>query len=165
MMLTLSSTHRIRTGIACHGHLPNTMTSRAAIIAAHYARLGLRQPCTREQIVAAYREAAFREHPDHGGNAAKFAQLNSSYQAALQHCRVYDPASLRSHGVAGQGRAGKSSETNRFLMSVFLPVTTLAAVSIKLVYSSTESAELRAGGTSRFLPDSAQELRMHPSNS
>ncbi len=128
------------------------MTTRAATVAAHYARLGLRRPSTRDEVVAAYRAAAFREHPDRGGCAARFSQLTASYEAALADCCVYSPSSLRSHGAAGQGRAHRAGETNRFMLGVFLPVTTLAAVSIKLVYSSDDTPVLRAGGTSRFLP-------------
>lgn len=40
--------------------------------------LGLRWPCTSEEVVAAYRRAAFQSHPDRGGSEVTMARINAA---------------------------------------------------------------------------------------
>lgn len=46
--------------------------------------LGLRLPCTRDDVRAAFRARALNEHPDHGGTNARFVQLKRAYEKALE---------------------------------------------------------------------------------
>ncbi len=43
-------------------------------------RLGLRAPCTREDIKAAYRRRAMEAHPDRGGDPAEFQAVEDAYR-------------------------------------------------------------------------------------
>lgn len=52
-------------------------------------RLGLLIPCSLEDVEAAFRDAVKHVHPDHGGTAAEFVQLEADYQAALQYAQFY----------------------------------------------------------------------------
>lgn len=45
---------------------------------------GLRPPCSREQVLAAYREKVKTMHPDAGGSREEFAKLQVSFEQALQ---------------------------------------------------------------------------------
>lgn len=45
---------------------------------------GLRQPCTREQVLHAYREKVKTMHPDAGGSREGFAKLQAHFEQALQ---------------------------------------------------------------------------------
>ena len=64
-------------------------------------RLGLGDHPTRSDIVSAYRAAAKRCHPDHGGDAQAFAELEEAYRRALSgiqppghelYLRIVEPA-------------------------------------------------------------------------
>lgn len=46
--------------------------------------LGLRLPCTREQVKKAYREKAEKLHPDRGGDRRKFMQLQGHFENAIR---------------------------------------------------------------------------------
>lgn len=122
-------------------------------LAAHYARLGLRQPPpahTRADVVAAYRAAALRAHPDRGGCASEFAELTASYEAVLGAAgsRVYAPSSTRVYGARADGTSGDGANV---LFAMLLPAALLAGVSARAVYAARiERPGLRAGGTSRF---------------
>jgi hypothetical protein len=59
------------------------------------AALGLRLPCTEEDLKRAYRQRVKRLHPDHGGDNRRFLLLQSHFEEAL--------AILARH----QGRAGR----------------------------------------------------------
>ncbi|HTU24244.1 MAG TPA: J domain-containing protein [Pirellulales bacterium] len=47
------------------------------------AALGLRMPCSEEQIKAAYRAKVKLLHPDHGGDKRRFLWLQSQFEEAL----------------------------------------------------------------------------------
>jgi hypothetical protein len=53
------------------------------------ARLGLLLPCTPEDVESAYRDRAKQAHPDAGGSAAEFTQLQADYEAALEYARYH----------------------------------------------------------------------------
>lgn len=46
--------------------------------------LGLSLPCSREQVLAAYRQRVKVLHPDHGGDRAAFLRMQRHFEAALQ---------------------------------------------------------------------------------
>ena len=52
-------------------------------------RLGLLIPCSVADVEAAFREAAKHAHPDRGGTAAGFVQLQADYKAALEYARFF----------------------------------------------------------------------------
>ena len=45
--------------------------------------LGLRADATREQVKARHRELAFEHHPDRGGDAARFRQVQAAYESLI----------------------------------------------------------------------------------
>ncbi len=45
--------------------------------------LGLTMPCTREQVLTAYRDRVKRLHPDAGGSREQFARLQRHFEQAL----------------------------------------------------------------------------------
>jgi hypothetical protein len=47
------------------------------------AALGLRMPCTEEDLKRAYRQRVKRLHPDHGGDNRRFLLLQSHFEEAL----------------------------------------------------------------------------------
>jgi hypothetical protein len=47
------------------------------------AALGLRLPCTEEDLKRAYRKRVKRLHPDHGGDQRRFMALQSHFEEAL----------------------------------------------------------------------------------
>ncbi len=48
------------------------------------AALGLRMPCSEEQMKAAYRAKVKLLHPDHGGDKRRFLWLQSQFEQALE---------------------------------------------------------------------------------
>jgi hypothetical protein len=48
------------------------------------AALGLRMPCSEEQLKAAYRAKVKQLHPDHGGDKRRFLWLQSQFEQALE---------------------------------------------------------------------------------
>lgn len=47
----------------------------------YYAILGVAKSASQEEIKAAFRKKAMEHHPDRGGDAAKFKEINEAYQA------------------------------------------------------------------------------------
>lgn len=58
--------------------------------------LGLRLPCTREEIKHAYREKAEKLHPDRGGDRREFMQLQGHFENAIKFVGELDEAAQRS---------------------------------------------------------------------
>lgn len=46
----------------------------------YYKTLGVSKTATQEEIKAAYRELARKEHPDKGGDAERFNSINEAYE-------------------------------------------------------------------------------------
>lgn len=46
--------------------------------------LGLRAPCTEQEVLAAYRQRVKLVHPDHGGTQREFAKLQQHFEHAMQ---------------------------------------------------------------------------------
>ena len=66
----------------------------AALTAKHpwCAVLGVRFPCSVDDIKAAYRRLAFISHPDRGGDAAEFRSVERAYRAAMAYSSKADDA-------------------------------------------------------------------------
>jgi hypothetical protein len=65
--------------------------------------LGLRMPCTENDLMRAYRRRVKTMHPDHGGDERKFLRLQADFEEALQLVRaaaVVEQAWPRSHHAA-----------------------------------------------------------------
>ncbi len=56
------------------------------------AVLGVRFPCTAESIKTAYRRLAMTSHPDAGGDAARFQEIEQAYREALAYFARADDA-------------------------------------------------------------------------
>ena len=53
--------------------------------------LGLRLPCTTEEVKSAYRRRAEKLHPDRGGDRKKFLMLQRDFEAALKFLADHEP--------------------------------------------------------------------------
>lgn len=52
--------------------------------------LGLRLPCTEEEVKQAYRDKVKHLHPDHGGDKRKFLKLQACFEESLSLARQYE---------------------------------------------------------------------------
>ena len=52
--------------------------------------LGLRLPCTEEEVKRAYRDKVKRLHPDRGGDRRKFMKLQTHFEESLSLARQYE---------------------------------------------------------------------------
>ncbi|WP_427018679.1 J domain-containing protein [Pseudarthrobacter sp. P1] len=70
----------------------------------HYQVLGIQAGASEREIKLAYRKAARKAHPDHGGDAAHFRQVTEAYETLIDPARraAYD----RSYGANRRGSAG-----------------------------------------------------------
>jgi hypothetical protein len=68
------------------------------------AALGLRMPCTEDDLMRAYRRRVKTMHPDHGGDQRRFLRLQADFEEALTLVRaavaVEQAAWSRSHHAA-----------------------------------------------------------------
>ncbi len=55
-----------------------------------FRALGLRAPCTLDEIKSAYRRKAFEVHPDRGGTPADFHAVEAAYRRLLREAQVSD---------------------------------------------------------------------------
>ena len=46
----------------------------------YYSILGINKQASQDEIKKAYRKSAMKHHPDHGGDGAKFSQINEAYE-------------------------------------------------------------------------------------
>lgn len=52
--------------------------------------LGLRLPCTEEEVLRAYREQVKKLHPDRGGDKRRFLRVQSYFEEALEVVRKHE---------------------------------------------------------------------------
>ncbi len=55
--------------------------------------LGLRLPCTTEDVKRAYRRLAYERHPDRGGRPREFSKLHRDFEAAMRFVDERTPPS------------------------------------------------------------------------
>ena len=67
----------------------------------YYKILGLSENASEEEIKKAYRELAFRYHPDKGGDEAKFKEINEAYQVLSNKNKRAQYDAYRKSGGAG----------------------------------------------------------------
>lgn len=76
----------------------------------YYSILGVARSASQEEIKAAFRKKAMEHHPDRGGNAEKFKEINEAYQAlgSAETRKQYDQygssfEQMRRQGYQGAG--------------------------------------------------------------
>ena len=87
--------------------------------------------CTEEQIKSAYRRQAQRLHPDHGGDAERFRQLQHEYEVALK--RINQPLVTQAHGPRYVPTAPATRRPQKRLMRrVVMVLVTLSMMALVL---------------------------------
>ena len=69
----------------------------------YYNILGLPEDASNEQIKKAFKEIAKKEHPDRGGNEAKFKEANEAYDTLKDSKKRHEYDTIRKYGQPGQG--------------------------------------------------------------
>lgn len=67
----------------------------------HYSTLGVDKTASADDIQKAYRKAAMKHHPDRGGDAGKFQELNEAYST------LSDPQKRAEYDMGGQNPFGR----------------------------------------------------------
>jgi curved DNA-binding protein len=67
----------------------------------HYSTLGVDKNASPEDIQKAFRKAAMKHHPDRGGDAAKFQEINEAYSTLV------DPQKRAEYDMMGQNPFGQ----------------------------------------------------------
>jgi len=85
-----------RTGVRPNGPATNSLKESLAAGETHYALLGVNEEATHEELKAAFRQMALHEHPDKGGDADRFHELEMAWNVLQTQARrdAYD-AELR----------------------------------------------------------------------
>jgi len=85
-----------RTGVRPNGAATNTLKESLEAGETHYALLGVQEEATNEELKAAFRQMALHEHPDKGGDADRFHELEMAWNVLQSQERrdAYD-AELR----------------------------------------------------------------------
>jgi len=71
----------------------------------YYDILGVSEDASNEQIKKAFKEIAKKEHPDRGGNEARFKEANEAYDTLKNSQKRHDYDTMRKFGGAGHGGA------------------------------------------------------------
>ena len=69
----------------------------------YYDILGVSEDATNEQIKKAFKEIAKKEHPDRGGNEARFKEANEAYDTLKNSQKRHDYDTMRKFGSTGTG--------------------------------------------------------------
>ena len=64
------------------------------------AALGLRMPCTEEDLKRAYRKRVKKLHPDHGGDERRFLLLQAHFEEALAIVGAESPGGARPYSAS-----------------------------------------------------------------
>ena len=73
--------------------------------------LGLKLPCTTEDVKEAYRKLAEQTHPDRGGSPIAFHRLRQNYEQALKFVREYEASFDAVWTAASQRPTDRSPDT------------------------------------------------------
>jgi|TARA_A100001388_G_scaffold276609_1_gene264798 curved DNA-binding protein len=69
----------------------------------YYDILGVSEDASNDQIKRAFKDIAKKEHPDRGGNEAKFKEANEAYDTLKDTRKRQEYDTIRKYGQAGQG--------------------------------------------------------------
>ena len=69
----------------------------------YYDVLGVSEDASNEQIKKAFKEIAKKEHPDRGGNEARFKEANEAYDTLKSSQKRHDYDTMRKFGGTSQG--------------------------------------------------------------
>jgi curved DNA-binding protein len=69
----------------------------------YYDILGVSEDASNKQIKKAFKDIAKKEHPDRGGNEAKFKEANEAYDTLKDSQKRHDYDTIRKYGHTGQG--------------------------------------------------------------
>ena len=69
----------------------------------YYDILGVSEDATNEQVKRAFKEIAKKEHPDRGGNEARFKEANEAYNTLKNSQKRHDYDTMRKFGSTGTG--------------------------------------------------------------
>ena len=69
----------------------------------YYDILGVSEDASNEQIKKAFKEIAKKEHPDRGGNEARFKEANEAHNTLKDSQKRHDYDTMRKFGGAGHG--------------------------------------------------------------
>ena len=69
----------------------------------YYDILGVEENASNLQIKRAFKEIAKKEHPDRGGDEAKFKEANEAYDTLKDTKKRQEYDTIRKYGQAGQG--------------------------------------------------------------
>lgn len=77
----------------------------------YYATLGVSKTASSEEIKSAYRKSAHKHHPDKGGDAEKFKEINEAYQVLSDSRKraQYDQFGHAGVNNGGPGQGGQGS--------------------------------------------------------
>ena len=70
----------------------------------YYQILGVPENASNEQIKKAFKEIAKKEHPDRGGDEAKFKEANEAHDTLKNSQKRHDYDTMRKFGGVGQGQ-------------------------------------------------------------
>jgi len=69
----------------------------------YYDILGVSEDATNEQVKRAFKEIAKKEHPDRGGDEARFKEANEAYDTLKNSQKRHDYDTMRKFGSTGTG--------------------------------------------------------------
>jgi curved DNA-binding protein len=69
----------------------------------YYDILGVSEDASNDQIKKAFKEIAKKEHPDRGGNEARFKEANEAYDTLKNSQKRHDYDTMRKFGTTGTG--------------------------------------------------------------
>lgn len=114
----------------------------------HFSLLNISPSASASEISAAFRAAALRSHPDVGGCAAHFAELQAARDACLASTRGRELSSLRMHDYRGSDH--RAGDKWQLLASIVLPTAVGMAIGVRMIMSDSGGGEgVRAGGNSQ----------------
>ena len=84
----------------------------------YYKLLGVERTATETELKKAFRKASMKHHPDKGGDAEKFKEINEAYDALKdpEKRRIYDQYGEEALKEGGGGSSGASSMADIFDM-------------------------------------------------